>query len=108
MNGYKTTLGGALSALGKTLMGIGIVPQLAGTPSHLLLWIATTGFLLDAIGGFIGHLFAADSRSVERLQNQMKRMVAIDLCNRAQARTIAHLQSQIRQLIAAQEAGNNL
>lgn len=98
MNGYKTTIGGALSAFGKTLMGIGIVPQLAGSPSHFLLWIATSGFLLDAFGGFMGHLFAADSRAVARLEKQMKRMVAINLCNQAQARTIDHLQEQIRKL----------
>jgi hypothetical protein len=61
---WKSTLGGALGALGKTLMGVGIVPQLAGVPNTTLSWIATVGFFLDAAGGFFAHLFSADTSMV--------------------------------------------
>lgn len=64
---WKTTIGGALSALGKTLMGIGIVPQLAGVPNQLLTYTAVLGFALDAVGGFLGHLFAADETTVIKM-----------------------------------------
>lgn len=62
---WKTTISGSLSALGKTLMGIGVVPQLgAGAASPWLSYIAIAGFVLDALGGFFGHLFAADKSAV--------------------------------------------
>ena len=57
---WKTTLGGALSALGKTLMGIGVVPQLSGEPKPFLTYVAVAGFVLDALGSFFAHLFAVD------------------------------------------------
>jgi hypothetical protein len=62
---WKTTLGGSLSALGKTLMGVGVVPQLgAGEHNTFLSYVAIVGFTLDALGGFFAHLFAADQKSV--------------------------------------------
>lgn len=64
MKSWKTTLGGALSSLGKALMGIGIVPQLSGEPNAMLTHIAVAGFILDAVGGFFGHLFSADQSTV--------------------------------------------
>jgi len=69
LSNYKTTLGGALSALGKTLMGVGIVPQLGGTPSKFLTGCAALGFLLDAVGGFFAHLFSADAKTLQSLAN---------------------------------------
>jgi hypothetical protein len=68
---YRTTIGGALSALGKTLMGVGIVPQLSGTPNTYLTVCAAIGFVLDAIGGFFAHLFAADAKEVRQLTAQV-------------------------------------
>ena len=65
---WKTTLGGSLSALGKTLMGVGVVPQLgAGESNTWLTWIAMLGFLFDALGGFFGHLFAVDKSHVAEM-----------------------------------------
>jgi hypothetical protein len=61
---WKTTLGGSLSAFGKALIGIGIVPQLGGLPSKVLTGIALAGFVIDAVGSFLGHLFAADAAQV--------------------------------------------
>ncbi len=69
---YKSTIGGAVSALGSTLLGIGIVPQLAGTPSKALLYVAIAGFIVQAIGQFLGHLFAADAAALKDLTQQVQ------------------------------------
>lgn len=64
VSNYKSTIGGAFSALGTALMGIGVVPQLSGNSSKLLTYIATSGFICTAVGQFLGHLFAADAKTV--------------------------------------------
>lgn len=64
MRSWKTTLGGALGALGTALMGIGVVPQLSGTPSKFLTVVAGVGFACNALGIFFGHLFAVDTTTV--------------------------------------------
>jgi hypothetical protein len=62
---WKTTLGGSLSAFGKTLMGVGVVPQLgSGEHNTFLSYVAVVGFICDALGGFFGHLWAADQAAV--------------------------------------------
>lgn len=72
---WRTNLGGALGALGSTLVGVGVVPQLAGTPSKVLTVIATVGFIISAMGKFFTALFAADAATVSNrvndLQNQL-------------------------------------
>lgn len=65
----KSTIGGAFSALGSALMGIGIVPQLSGVPSKALTYVALAGFVCNAIGSFLGHLFAADAKTVSDLKD---------------------------------------
>ena len=72
VSNYKSTIGGAFSALGTTLMGIGIIPQLAGTPNKVLLYVAIAGFVCTAIGQFLGHLFAADAKTVRDLSEQVQ------------------------------------
>lgn len=67
MKSWKSTLGGALSATGVSLVGVGVVPQLAGAPNKFLLWLAVTGFILQALGTFFGHLFAADQSELIRV-----------------------------------------
>lgn len=69
---YKSTIAGAFSALGSALMGVGIVPQLSGTSSKLLTWIAMAGFICNAIGAFLGHLFAADAKTVAELSDKVE------------------------------------
>jgi hypothetical protein len=66
---WRSTLGGSLSALGKSLIGVGVVPQLAGVSSKFLLYVAIAGFLIDAIGSFFAHLFSADAKSLQQLAN---------------------------------------
>lgn len=46
---------------------IGVVPQLGGTPSKLLTYIALTGFIMNVLGTFFGHLFAADQSELIRV-----------------------------------------
>lgn len=59
---WKTTVGGAFSALGVTLTGVGVVPQLgANVHSTVLTNIALAGFFCTGIGTFLSHLFAADA-----------------------------------------------
>lgn len=64
---WRTNLGGAISVLGTSLIGIGIVPQLAGAPSKVLLWVTVVGFILSAVGKFVTALFAADAKVVGEL-----------------------------------------
>jgi hypothetical protein len=58
---WRTTIGGALTSAGHMLQGIGLVPQLAGTPSRALTYICLAGFVLGALGTFFTGLFAADA-----------------------------------------------
>lgn len=68
MRSWKSTIGGAFSAFGTTLMGVGVLPMVAGgPPSQLLAYIALTGFILNAIGTFCAHLFSADRSDVRRM-----------------------------------------
>lgn len=73
MKSWKSTLGGALTAAGTLLMGIGITPQFyqdPGFPSKVLTWVMLTGFLLNAAGAFFGHLYAADQATLLALLNR--------------------------------------
>jgi hypothetical protein len=68
---WQTNLGGAFAALGTTLMGIGIIPQLSGVPSQTLTYVAIAGFFCNGLGVFFGHLFSADANTVKALQTQV-------------------------------------
>jgi hypothetical protein len=67
---WKSKLGASLSTLGKSLMGIGVLPQLSGEPNSTLTYIAMAGFILDAAGGFFRDLFSADKTSVVKMIEQ--------------------------------------
>jgi hypothetical protein len=62
---WKTTIGGAFSAAGIAMIGVGVTPQLTGLPSKFLSYVAITGFIFSVIGTFLGHLFAADADAVK-------------------------------------------
>lgn len=71
MRSYKSTIGGACSVLGKTLMGMPVASMVAGQPpSQLLLHIWMTGFIIDAFGAFCAHLFSADKSDVRRMMER--------------------------------------
>lgn len=72
MKNWRTNLGGALGALGTTLIGVGVVPQLGGTPSKFLTYTAVTGFFISAAGKFFTALFSADAANVADLAKQVK------------------------------------
>ena len=76
MTNYKTTIGGAFSVLGTTLIGVGIVPQLAGTPNQWLTYCAVAGFVCSALGKFLTALFAADATQLAKLTDQVNNTVA--------------------------------
>lgn len=71
MKNWQSTIGGAFGAIGTALMGVGIVPQLDGTPSPLLTKIAMAGFICNCLGTFFAHLFAADAAALKVVQAQM-------------------------------------
>lgn len=68
---WRSTIGGAFSAAGSLMVGIGVVPQLGGTPNKLLSYIALAGFIFNVIGTFLGHLFAADAQELRNMQASM-------------------------------------
>ncbi len=76
----KTNLGGAILIAGKTLMGVGVLTQLAqfapntNVPPALLsiMWyVALLGFIVSAIGEGFTAYFSADSHDVETLKGQL-------------------------------------
>lgn len=78
MKNWKLTLGNSLQAFGTALVGVGVAPQLTGTPSKALTFVAVAGFLANAFGIFFNHLFVADqtaaikdirTQQVENTQN---------------------------------------
>lgn len=72
MTSWKSTIGGALSATGTMLVGIGVIPQLKEGPSGYLQTVALIGFALQAAGTFFGHLFAADKTEVQQMIEKSK------------------------------------
>ena len=64
---WKTNLGGAISLLGTSLLGVGILPQIGGANNPVLWWIALVGFILKAIGEFLTALFAADATAMNNI-----------------------------------------
>ena len=74
MSNWKTNLGGAVSTLGTSLIGVGVLGNMTDGPHSKLLWyMAATGFVCSAVGKSLTALFAADASAVkdlaERVQN---------------------------------------
>ena len=67
MTNWRTNIGGAVSVLGTSLIGIGLVPQVSGTPSKFLTYTAVVGFILSALGKSLTALFAADASTVKNI-----------------------------------------
>jgi ABC-type enterochelin transport system permease subunit len=66
-NNWRTNLGGAISVIGTTLIGVGLIPQLSGLPYKHQVYIALIGFVLSGIGKGVTALFAADAKAVAAL-----------------------------------------
>ena len=72
MTNWKTNLGGAISITGTSLIGIGLIPQVADmSHSKVLTVIAIVGFCLSAVGKGITALFAADASVVNKMATQI-------------------------------------
>lgn len=79
----KTNLGGAISMVGTTLIGVGLLPQLGGAHSSVLWYIALAGFILDSIGKGATAYFAADAKVVSNIAT------AVDTINRIGSNPVA-------------------
>ena len=71
MKSWKSTIGGALSALGTALVGVGVIPQLGGVPSKVHTHIALAGFILSSLGKFFAHLFSADASELRKIRSDV-------------------------------------
>lgn len=72
MKNWKTTIGGAFTAFGTALMGVGVITQLNGPSSKLIQIITIIGFIFTAVGQFFSHLFAADAGQVKDIAQQVE------------------------------------
>ncbi len=70
MKNWRTTIGGALGALGSALVGVGVLPQLSGVPNKFLTYVAVAGFFCSAFGKFFTSLFAADATVLKQVVEQ--------------------------------------
>ena len=78
MKNWKTTIGGALSALGTSLAGCATVGALT-MPEYktIALWLIVSGALLSALGKFFGLLFAADAAPNEKALGDVNKLPLI-------------------------------
>ena len=74
MTNWRTNLGGAISTLGTTLIGVGVLGSMSNDKSHaeLLWWVAFVGFCISAVGKMLHALFAADASRVNELTERVK------------------------------------
>jgi hypothetical protein len=74
MINYKTTIGGAISTLGSSLIGIGVLPQFSVdlSPDYkaTLWYLALSGYVINIIGKFLTSLFAADASALKEVVEQ--------------------------------------
>ena len=70
MSNYKTTIGGAVSTVGKGMIMIGVLPQLAGTHSNLLWYVTLAGYLINIVGEGLAKFFAADASALKQVAEQ--------------------------------------
>lgn len=74
MKNIRTTIGGALGAFGTSLIGVGVLGMSNPADkahSELLWWVAFSGFILSCLGKLFNGLFAADSKQLCLLQEQV-------------------------------------
>lgn len=68
MSHWKTNIGGAVSVLGTSLIGVGVLGNISGGAHSGVLWyVALVGFILSGLGKFFTALFAADASQVKDL-----------------------------------------
>lgn len=73
MSNWKTSLGGAVSVTGTTLMGVGVL-GMTGAPDYhsgVYWYIALIGFIMSAVGKGLAALFPADASRVRDLEQRV-------------------------------------
>ena len=73
MTNWKTTLGGAVSAFGTSLAGVGVLGQFTEPPSEarkILWYVALAGFILSGAGKFFTGLWAEDRVKPDRAESE--------------------------------------
>jgi hypothetical protein len=85
MTHWQTNLGGAISVLGTSLIGVGVLAQasqlspnsafILDSDQLALMWyVALAGFILSAVGKGLTALFAADARTVNNVAAEVDRV----------------------------------
>lgn len=74
MKNWRTNLGGAVSTLGTTLIGVGVLGTMDSDERRagLLWWVAFVGFCISAVGKMLTALFAADAVAVKQLTDRVE------------------------------------
>jgi len=73
MKNYRSTLGGALAALGTFMFAAPMVftSTQYECPRQVIIWCMIIGFFLQGFGQFFNGLFSADARTVTDLKQQV-------------------------------------
>jgi hypothetical protein len=75
MTNLRTTIAGALAATGTFLAGAPIAFAVFGSDFIPTAWariFVVSGFAMQAVGLFFGHLFSADSQTVNQIKQDVK------------------------------------
>ncbi len=74
MKNWKSTLGGALAALGTFLFGAPVVMNATSPdfPKPIMVWCMLAGFLMQGVGIFFGHMFSADAKDLKEVAAQVQ------------------------------------
>ena len=80
---WRTSLGGAVSITGTSLIGIGVITTQMSVPTKLIVGITVAGFILSGIGKGLTALFAADAGTVNNIA------AAVDQINQQGASPLA-------------------
>lgn len=70
----KTNLGGAIAIIGESMVGIGMLPQLAGVHSDVLWYVALAGFIISCVGKGVTAYYAADATTVQNVANAVDKI----------------------------------
>ena len=76
-NNWKTSLDGAISITGTTLIGVGVITTQTSIPSKVIVAITVLGFVLSALGKGITALFAADASTVQNVAAAVDKINAL-------------------------------
>lgn len=97
MTSWKVKLGGALSSLGATLSGIGLIPgSTSMTAAENLKWVVIAGVILQAAGGFFLSLGRDnDTTSEDVAAVKLQRLMAKDDPTTADTDEMTKLQARI-------------